>query len=195
MKTFSLIIAVSLFALGVMGCRTHVPKEQSFAPSHQPKAYAAEHWQQMGRQFCDGVLTNLPAVTNQAIHLAPALIGASDFERAYAKLVKAEMISRAWNVVESFQAAEIHVSTETQLIQHGNRDFLSNPAGVFGLIGYTVVEIFTGQGTGTDRSTSRDLLVTTLVRQGDKPVVALVQIVYVPPGDTELYLGDFDARW
>ena len=46
MKTFSLIIAVSLFALGVMGCRTHVPKEQSFAPSHQPKAYAAEHWQQ-----------------------------------------------------------------------------------------------------------------------------------------------------
>ena len=185
-------LGVSLIA-GLSACRTHVPKEQLYPSTNQRKANAVGHWQQMATQLCDMLSTNRAPLTGKTVYLQCVGVADTDFVRAYHKLLTVELLQRACTVVEQPELAQVVVSVNPQLVQHGKRDIWCNPGTIFGAIGYAFVEFFAGspynQCLVTDPSTSQDLLITTFVRGGGQLLAGAVQIVYVPAGDYELYSG------
>ena len=174
---------------------------QHESASYQKKAEAVEHWNTMVGGVCQWLATDT-ALSGMPIYLQPPRAPATQFETAYEKLLKVQLVNASWKIVEDPQAAALILSFESQLVSHGNRDFFcSNPTTVWASIGYGVVHCFTGDSTGTDYSTRQDLLVTTFVRNSStgNPVTAHNQIAYVPTGDADLYLvrtpHDVFADW
>jgi hypothetical protein len=193
LRTGWLACLAACLVLGLTACRTQVPKEQLHPTSSQKKANAVEHWNQMAGQLCDVLLTNETTLQGKAVYLQCVGATDTDFIRAYQKLLTAELLRRSCTIVEQPGLAQVVVTVEPQLVQHGKRDIWWNPGTIFGTVGYWVVEFFTGspynQGLLTDPSTSQDLLITTFVRGGGKLLAGAVQIVYVPAGDYQLYGG------
>ncbi len=193
LKLFQISGVSAALALGLTACQTHVPNEQLFPTSYQPKANAVEHWRQMSRQLCDALLTNQVSVQGKAVYVQCLGKPGADFNTAFPKLLMAELLGRNCTVVEQPELAQAFITVEPQLVQHGQRDFFFNSGTVFGAVGYSVLEFFTGSpnndwGT-SDAATSQDLLITTFVREGGKLVSGTVQIVYIPRGDYHLYGG------
>jgi hypothetical protein len=177
--------------LACTACKTHVPMVQHESASYQKKAEAVEHWNRLGGEVCHWLAHNT-ALSGKPIYLQPPQAPATQFDVAYAKLLKVQLVNQSLNVVEDPRAAAFILSFESQLVSHGDRDFYCcNPTSVWSLFGYELVHFFTGDATGSDYSTQQDLLVTTFVRSpaDGKPVTALNQIVYVPPGDVGLYFA------
>jgi len=189
MKKQLLLLGYAVFPLfACVGCKTHVPMVQHEPefPNYQRKAEAVEHWRRMATEICDGI-AGQQAKFGNAIYLQQLPYGASEFDLAYWKMLRVQLVNSAWQVVPVPQASHLHLSIESQLVAHGNRGFYFNATTIWGKIGLGVLNSLTGDETGNDRSTSGDLLVTALLTQDGVPVVGATQIVYVPPGDAHLY--------
>jgi hypothetical protein len=160
------------------------------------KVEAVEHWKRMASEICQ-VLSPGMELSGKSICLEPLPTHASQFDAAYWKLLKVQLINQSWMVVDNPHAAEMILSFESQLVSHGNRNFYCwNPTTLWGNFGYGLTHFFTGDSSGDDWSTRQDLLVTTFVRKagspvtaGSRTVTAHSQILYVPTGDADLYLA------
>ena len=180
-----------MLALSLCGCRTYVPNKQLYASSFQNAANATEHWRKMSAQLCNALLTNQVSIWGAPVFIEVTSEAASDFSRAYEKLLRLELLARGCTVMETPDGAAFVVSVDPQMVQHGRRAFIWNSSNIFGGIGYAVMQFFTGSPQNdwgnADYLTSQDLLITTCVRRDSKLVAGAVQIVYVPAGDAELY--------
>ena len=187
-------LSTTIILLACTACKTHVPMVEHEQASYQKKAEAVEHWKRMAGEICQ-VLSPGMELSGKLIYLEPLPAHVSQFDAAYWKLLKVQLINQSWMVVDNPQAAEMTLSFESQLVSHGNRDFYCwNPTSIWSTFGFGVAHFFTGDSTGTDYSTRQDLLVTTFVRKGGIPVSAASrtvtahsQILYVPNGDADLY--------
>src|ERR1017187_3005828 len=202
MKNLIPLLCATTLLLACTACKTHVPMIQHEQASYQRKAEAVEHWNRIVDEICQE-LANKPELSGKPVYLEPLPAPATQFETAYWKLLKVQLVSGPWKIVENSRAAELTVAFESQLVSHGNRDFyFCNPTSIWSGLGYGVAHIFTGDYVGDDWSTGQDLLVTPFVRRGGNPVTAASQIVYVPSGAAHLYLEsatpiapDFFADW
>jgi hypothetical protein len=202
MKNRIPLFCTTILLLASTACKTHVPMVQHESANYQRKAEAVEHWNRMVSEIADGLAAR-PDMLGKSIYLVPLPAQATQFEAAYWKLLKVRLVNSSWKVVENPQAAEFVFSFESQLVSHGNRGFYwGNATTLWSTIGFDVTHFFTGDYTGDDWETRQDLLVTTFVRKGGNPVTAASQIVYVPTGDSHLYLEpsraispDFFADW
>ncbi len=176
------------FCLACAGCKTHTPMVQNHQATYQQKAEAADHWRQMTQALCDK-LANQKNLAGKTIYLEPPPPGGSSFDVAYWKMLKAELVTASWRVVEAPEQAQLQLAFDSQLVPHGERQYLSNPTTLFSALGFDLVHFFGGDSSGYPWETQRDLLVTIFVRENAAPLFGTTQIVYVPAADTELYLS------
>ena len=152
----------------------------------------------MAGEICQ-VLSPGMELSGKVIYLEPLSAHASQFDTAYRKLLKVQLINQSWRVVDNPQDAQMTLSFEAQLVSHGDRGFYYwNPTTVWSSFGYGLTHFFTGDSAGSDYSTRQDLLVTTFLRKEGipGPVAAASQILYVPTGDSDLYSpSDAFANW
>jgi hypothetical protein len=214
MKTNKLIpICISLTALlPGMGCKTHTPMVRNHEGVYQYKAEAAEHWREMANDMADKLCRRLSSQTGlpgSAVFIEPPKPDASEFDLAYYRMLKVQLLDQGWKLVDQPAAALVNISFQTQLVSHGDRRYWEDPTTLFGALGlnattpfgafgYEVVHFFTGDNTGSDRKTSKDLIVTAFVRTNGVPLFGHIQIVYVPAGDAPLYMArgfSFGADW
>ena len=199
MKTPPASSLVVLVLLAFTGCQTHVPMVQYHAPTYQKQTDAVAHWQELAVATCLS-LDQCPRLAGKAIWVQPPPPGPSAFEAAYGQMLRTELLKRSWRLVETPGQAQVRLSFGSQFIEHGERGFVNNHTTLWGSLGAGFEAFFTGNSdvTGwnnlsgdtdaTERGTRRELFVTVFVHEGDQPVLADSQVVYVTRQDAHLYL-------
>jgi hypothetical protein len=204
MKTTRLIPFSILLAalLPGMGCKTHTPMIRYHEGAYQDKLEAAAHWSQMANDL-SRQLAIQPGLRDSAIFIGCPKQGASNFDVAYCRMLKAQLITQGWKVVDRPEAAVLQVCLESQMVAHGGRGYwdsslspfgtydyyVLNPTTPWAMLGYTVEHLFTGDDTGLPFQTSTDLIVTTFVKKEGVLVFGHTQIVYVAANDSSLYMA------
>ena len=201
--------------LPTVGCKTHTPMVRYHDGTYQVKVEAAAHWRLMADELCKQLSTKT-GLRDSAIFIEPLPKDASDFDLAYHRMVKVQLLSQDWKVVDRPEDAPLRTSIETQLVPHGTRNwananegarfweagltgdeywdecypgFWGNATTFFSDFGYSLAHFFTGDETGFDWQTSTDLIVTAIVRKDGVPSFGHTQIVYVAAKDAPLYMA------
>jgi hypothetical protein len=179
--------------------------------SYQDKLEAAAHWSQMANDLTRQLATQ-PGLHDSTIFIGCPKASASSFDLAYYRMLKAQLVSQGWKVVDRPEDAVLQACVESQLVAHGGRGYwdssmspfgtydyyLLNPTTPWAMLGYSVEHLFTGDDTGFPYQTSTDLIVTTFVKKEGVLVFGHSQIVYVATNDSALYAAagaGFGRNW
>ncbi len=176
MKNRVLLYVAAFTIAGLAGCATRVPTVDYHHGMHQKKVQALKHWDAMAKQVVDKTMAD-PKFTGRAIAVNE-LPNTTVFGGTFNQLIKTELLKRnALDVAGGGTAPTLHV--QTQLLRHPGKRYTFNPSSLLtGLIGGTV-QIITGGAFGTQRETTSELLVISLVKEGTTPILGVKQIVYV----------------
>jgi hypothetical protein len=118
----------------------------------------------MADKLC-GRLSSQTGLPGSAVFIEPPKPDTSEFDLAYFRMLKVQLLDQGWKLVDQpAAAAPVNVSLQTQLVAHGDRRYWEDPTTPFGALGlnattpfgafgYEVVHFFTGDNTGSDRFT------------------------------------------
>ena len=190
---------LAVVAVALAGCTTNVPMIESHRGTYQIKVQALQHWDEMAKEVA-GETARYPLFGDQAITLDTQTLstlyspdnpptegtGRTLFGDVFYDMIKSELANTRMHVTDA-PDAPLRLTVHTYLVHHGNR-FVMNPTSPLGAIGYGADKIVTGRQIGTPESTKSELLVVTLINEGDRIRMAVKQIVYVSPDEEFLYL-------
>jgi hypothetical protein len=202
-KQLPLILAV--VGVGILvGCETRVPLVQHHEGTYQIKVQALEHWDLMAKEVA-AKTTSFPGFATRAIQVDTNTVSTpyvyrdeglgrahedtrnTFFTEAFTDMIRSELANSSMKLVESTNTP-LTLSVRVHLARHGKR-FSSNPTTIFGAIGYHVDSVFSGQEVGSPDNCKYEVLVVTQVREGERVMMAVKQIVYVSADEGYLYFN------
>jgi hypothetical protein len=83
-----------------VGCRTHTPMVRYHDGTYQVKVEAAAHWHQMADELRKQISAEPGLRGCSAIFIQPLSRDGSDFDLAYHRMIKVQLLSQGWKVVD-----------------------------------------------------------------------------------------------
>ncbi|MDD2547257.1 MAG: hypothetical protein PHI55_13400 [Burkholderiaceae bacterium] len=200
-------------ALLCAGCSTlDVPRADNYAATSQKKSRALHHWDVLADDVAGRIAEKLRdwPPGEHPIYLAPA--SDSTFNQGFRKLLATRLLDRG--ITLSTQPAEIELSLDTQLVQHGSsitngpqmpltrlaagvavgRDWALYAQGAAsavasGLVLGSMLDIsrLATQGSAAGGPTRTEVLVTTALASSSRYLARTADIYYIEADDALLY--------
>jgi len=209
MKRFPAVLLCSAVA-ALAGCagKIQAPAATNYNLTEQHKMQAAHHWDVLAEYEVENILQQVKD-TSKPIYVEPPAPGASDFARAYHNMLQEHLVRKCAVVVTKPVFGGVKVSYTTQILHHNDRGYVAPAPGTYtalgagaAVVGVTAananpaiwaaaplvigMDIFSG---GFATATPTEVIITTVVTEGNLILMADTDVFYFNPGDSSHYLN------
>lgn len=186
-----LFVTVCVCALMAVGC-SKVPSQQSYHYSFQHKMQSAEHWENLAKKVVAKQVG--PLFTESAPNKPESILGVyiedndgSAFGTAFQTYLTTELFDKSIPVSQSpVNAFAIEWSVQ-KVIHDGLRKNPGPPAGIFGIIAYSVGTMFGGDFYAYGDVPKTELLITVKIKNGNITYSRTTETLYINDKDTHNY--------
>ena len=209
MKRFPVVLLCSVIG-ALAGCagKSQAPVATTYDTTKQHKMQAAHHWDVLAEYETENILQRIKD-ESKPIYVEPPAPGASDFARAYHDMLQEHLVRKCAVVVTKPVFGGVKVSYTTQVLSHNDRGYVAPAPGTYtalgagaAVVGVTAanahpaiwaaapllvgLDIFSG---GYAKAEPTEVIITTVVTEGNLILMTDTDVFYFNPGDTSHYLG------
>ena len=210
-----LFVAACVIALAATACKTRVPNVDYYRGPSQYRLASMQHWDRMAAREAADLLSRKSALgtlpnSEQAVSFQAA--EQTEFSRVYIKMLQAELLNQNIRIASPSEKPQKTCLVETFVVGHGSvghvswvRYFIRHPLGfiygsykeyespsttIWTSIGNAAKFLIVGGEFGDPRGRI-EMLVLTTVLDGDRPVAAYKQVVYLGhESELPLYMNE-----
>lgn len=208
MKRFPAVLLCSAIA-ALAGCagKSQAPVATTYDRTDQHKMQAAHHWDVLAEYEVENILQQVKD-KSKPIYVEPPGPGSSDFARAYHDMLQEHLVRKCAVVVTQPVFGGVKVSYKTQVLTHNDRGYVAPALGTYtalgagaAVVGVTAanaqpavwaaapllvgLDIFSG---GYAKAEPTEVIISTVVTEGNLILMADTDVFYFNPGDTSHYL-------
>jgi len=209
MKRFPVVLLCSA-AVSLTGCagKIQAPWAETYDTTSQHKMQAAHHWEVLAEYEVENILQQVKD-KSKPIYVVPPGPGASDFALAYHDMLQEHLVRKCAVVVTKPVFGGVKVEYTTQILRHNDRGYVAPKPGTYtalgagaAVVGVTAananpavwavaplavgMDIFSG---GFAVASPTEVIITTVVTEGNLILMADTDVFYFNPGDSSHYLN------